>query len=111
MTILSDIPSYGGAHYETPDDLFVARDLEDADGADAYVIEAAEIAAGVIVREKRGYRFYASNARFQSLDGSMFKSPRAAQSAADLLQRATERDLATRRSRQLDGFLRDVPWS
>lgn len=111
MTVLSDIPSFGIANYETPDDLFIARDLEDVDGADAYVIEAAEIAAGVIVREKKGFRFYASNARFQSLDGSIFRSPRAAQSAADLLQRATERDLAARRRRDLAGFFRDLPWS
>lgn len=61
----------------------------------AFVIETADTAAGVIVRQPEGYRFFAADRQFTLLDGSIFKSPKAAQQAADLMQRAAARDLAT----------------
>jgi hypothetical protein len=60
----------------------------------AFVIETADIAAGVIVRQQEGYRFFAADQQFSLLDGSIFKSPKAAQRAADLMQRAAARDHA-----------------
>ena len=61
----------------------------------AFVIETADVAAGVIVRQQEGYRFFAADQQFSLLDGSIFKSPKAAQRAADLMQRAAARDHAT----------------
>jgi hypothetical protein len=110
MSILSDVPAYEPAIYETSQQNFTARDVE-AGGGDAFVIETADTAAGVIVRQRGGYRFFASNDRFQLLDGSVFKNPQAAQAAAELMQRAAVRDLAERRRSQTAGFLPDVPWS
>jgi hypothetical protein len=60
----------------------------------AFVIETADTAAGVIVRQANGYRFFAADHQFNLLDGSIFKSPKAAQQAADLMWRAAARDLA-----------------
>lgn len=112
MSILSDVPAYETAIYETSQQAFAAREVEaGGGGGDAFVIETADTAAGVIVRQRGGYRFFASNDRFQLLDGSVFKNPRAAQAAAELMQRAAARDLAERRRSQAAGFLPDVPWS
>ncbi|HEY4136633.1 MAG TPA: hypothetical protein VGO34_15625 [Alphaproteobacteria bacterium] len=113
LTILSDVPAHDPHSYETPDDpaAFVARGVDDTQANDAFVIETAEIAAGVIVRQKGGYRFFASSERFQLLDGSVFKSPKAAQDAAELMQRAAARDLASRRRSEAASFLHDLPWS
>jgi hypothetical protein len=63
----------------------------------AFVIETADTAAGVIVRQGNGYRFFAADRQFNLLDGSVFKSPKAAQQAADLMRRAAARDLAAAR--------------
>lgn len=67
------------------------------DNGIAFVIETAETAAGVIVRQSNGYRFFAADQQFQQLDGSIFKSPKAAQKAADLMRRAAQRDHADER--------------
>lgn len=61
----------------------------------AFVIETADTAAGIIVRQPDGYRFFAADQQFNLLDGSIFKSPKAAQQAADLMRRAAVRDHAT----------------
>lgn len=61
----------------------------------AFVIETADTAAGIIVRQPDGYRFFAADQQFNLLDGSIFKSPKAAQQAADLMRRAAARDHAT----------------
>ena len=58
----------------------------------AFVIEAGETAAGIVIRQQDGYRFFAADARFTLLDGSVFKTPKAAQKAAELMQRAAARD-------------------
>jgi hypothetical protein len=63
----------------------------------AFVIETAEATAGVIVRQESGFRFFAADPRFGPLDGSTFKSPRAAQKAADLMQKVVARDHAAAR--------------
>jgi hypothetical protein len=100
MTLLSDVPSFQPSH------LSAASRRDD----EAFVIEAADVAAGVIVRQQDGYRFFAANDRFQRLDGSVFKTPKAAQQAADLMQRAAARNLADKR-RAAARFLPDLPWS
>lgn len=62
----------------------VANDHEGA----AFVIETAETTAGIIVRQSDGYRFFAADKQFQSLDGSIFQSPNAAQKVAELMRKA-----------------------
>lgn len=64
---------------------------DNSEGA-AFVIETAETAAGIVVRQPDGYRFFAADAQFNLLDGSIFKSPAAAQKAADLMHKAAARD-------------------
>lgn len=57
----------------------------------AYVIEVRGETAGIIAREERGFRFYASSNRFNALEGEAFSSPRQA-------ERAVVRLLTPRRS-------------
>ena len=52
----------------------------------AYVIEVEDLSAGIVVREAGRYRFYASNERFRTLDGVMFRKPMAAWQAARTIQ-------------------------
>jgi len=40
--------------------------------SNAYVIETARRTAGIAVRERRGFRFYASDTLFRSLDNHSF---------------------------------------
>ncbi|HEU0069867.1 MAG TPA: hypothetical protein VFS04_01105 [Alphaproteobacteria bacterium] len=98
MSILSDVPA--AAPYKA---------VPQSD--EAFIIEASDVAAGVIVRQEGGYRFFAANESFQSLDGSIFKHPKAAQRAAELMQRVAARDLAEKRRAALAGFLPELPWS
>lgn len=51
----------------------------------AYVIEVDDLAAGIVVREDRRYRFYSSHARFRTLDGAIFRKPMAAWQAARVI--------------------------
>ena len=56
--------------------------------ADAYVIETAGETAGIVVREKRGVRFFAAEPAFYSLDGQTFESLNAAHRAVGSLRKA-----------------------
>jgi len=47
----------------------------------AYVIELADASAGVAVRERAGFRFYAATRAFNRLDGRLFKTVRAIEHA------------------------------
>lgn len=69
----------------------------DNDKGGAFVIETADVAAGIVVRQADGYRFFAADRQFSQLDGSIFKSPKAAQKAAELMHRAAALDHATGR--------------
>jgi hypothetical protein len=55
--------------------------------ADAFVIQSADLTAGIVVVERGGVRFYASDRNFQELDGKIFKNVRAARQAVDHLRR------------------------
>jgi hypothetical protein len=55
--------------------------------ADAFVIQSADLTAGIVVAERGGVRFYASEREFHGLDGKIFKSIRAARQAVDQLCR------------------------
>ncbi len=56
--------------------------------ADAYVIETAGETAGIVVLEKRGVRFYASEAAYYPLDGKVFDTLSAVHRAVDLIRQA-----------------------
>jgi hypothetical protein len=51
----------------------------------ALVIEAGDAPAGVIVRERGGWLFYAAADAFRPLDSRRFRSPRDAARAAERL--------------------------
>jgi hypothetical protein len=55
--------------------------------ADAFVIQTADLTAGIVVLERSGVRFYASEPAFHGLDGKLFKSIRAARQAVQQLDR------------------------
>ncbi|MGK9167074.1 hypothetical protein KXR53_12285 [Inquilinus limosus] len=53
--------------------------------SEAFTIEVAGEAVGIVVAQKRGFRFYASDSRFQHLEGQDFRSvPDAERAARDL---------------------------
>ncbi len=50
---------------------------------DAFVIETTRHTAGIAVREHQGFRFYAADALFQSLDNVQFRGLRDLRAAID----------------------------
>jgi hypothetical protein len=66
---------------------------------DNYIIEirpASEgvtVQAGLVVRDGRGFRFFAATPAFDRLEGQLFDNPKAAQRAA--LRQVTDRTQAT----------------
>ncbi len=54
--------------------------------SDNYVIEiqptGATVQAGIVVRDGRGFRFFAATHAFNPLEGHLFKNPREAERAA-----------------------------
>lgn len=53
--------------------------------SEAYLIEAAGEAAGVVVRERGGYRFFASAPQFSAIEQQLFRRTRDAARAARML--------------------------
>jgi hypothetical protein len=50
--------------------------------SDTYIIEVSSQAAGIVVRDVGGYRFFAATHRFNALEGQLFRSAREAERAA-----------------------------
>jgi hypothetical protein len=50
--------------------------------SDTYIIEVRSQAAGIVVRDKAGFRFFAANHFFHSLEGRLFRNAREAERAA-----------------------------
>ena len=50
--------------------------------SDSYIIEVSSETAGIVVRDKSGYRFFAATHDFNSLEGCYFRSAREAERAA-----------------------------
>jgi hypothetical protein len=50
--------------------------------SDTYIIEVASQAAGIVVRDPDGYRFFAATHRFNALEGQLFRNAREAERAA-----------------------------
>lgn len=53
--------------------------------SEAYVIEAAGQAAGVVIRERRGFRFFASAPQFIAIEQQVFRRAADAERAARAL--------------------------
>jgi hypothetical protein len=50
--------------------------------SDSYIIEVSSQAAGIVVRNPDGYRFFAATHRFNALEGQFFRNAREAERAA-----------------------------
>ncbi len=50
--------------------------------SDSYIIEVLSKAAGIVVRDLGGYRFFAATHRFNSMEGQLFRTAREAERAA-----------------------------
>jgi hypothetical protein len=50
--------------------------------SDTYIIEVLSKAAGIVVRDLGGYRFFAASHRFNSMEGRLFRTAREAERAA-----------------------------
>jgi len=50
--------------------------------SDSYIIEIHEEAAGIVIRDRGGFRFFSADAEFSALDGHLFRDARAAEQAA-----------------------------
>ncbi|MGJ4929936.1 hypothetical protein ACQR1I_28405 [Bradyrhizobium sp. HKCCYLS2038] len=50
--------------------------------SDTYIIEVSSQAAGIVVRDRGGFRFFAASHRFNALEGQVFRNPREAERAA-----------------------------
>jgi hypothetical protein len=59
--------------------------------SDTYIIEVSSQAAGIVVRDRGGFRFFAATQRFNALEGQVFRSAREAERAA---KRLVEGDLS-----------------
>jgi hypothetical protein len=63
--------------------------------SDTYIIETRKGAAGIVVHDRRGFRFFAATHDFNHLEGRLFGSPKDAEAAAQRhigeRQRGTER--------------------
>jgi len=49
---------------------------------DTYIIETRKGAAGIVVRDGRGFRFFAASHAFNGLEGQFFGTPKEAEAAA-----------------------------
>jgi hypothetical protein len=49
---------------------------------DTYIIETRKGAAGIVVRDGHGFRFFAATQDFYGLEGQVFGSPKEAEAAA-----------------------------
>lgn len=50
--------------------------------SDTYIIEVSNQAAGIVIRDRGGYRFFAASHRFNALEGQLFRNARDAERAA-----------------------------
>jgi hypothetical protein len=55
--------------------------------SDTYIIEVSSKAAGIVVRNPEGFRFFAASHEFNRLEGHFFRNPREAERAANRLFR------------------------
>ena len=63
--------------------------------SDCYVIEVSSQTAGIVVRDTKGYEFFAASNRFQALEGHIFRNAREAERAARRLVTGQDLQLAS----------------
>lgn len=61
---------------------------------DTYIIEVGSQPAGIVVRDREGYRFFAASNRFNRLEGQVFRNAREAERAALRLAHGDQRAAA-----------------
>jgi hypothetical protein len=59
--------------------------------SDTYIIEVSSQAAGIVVRDRGGFRFFAASHRFNALEGQVFRNAREAERAAPPPRRDSSR--------------------
>jgi hypothetical protein len=50
--------------------------------SDIFIIEVSSKAAGIVIRNPEGFRFFAASHRFNRLEGQLFRNAREAERAA-----------------------------
>jgi len=50
--------------------------------SDSYIIEVSSQAAGIVVRDAAGFRFFSASRKFNALEGRLFRSAREAERVA-----------------------------
>jgi len=55
--------------------------------SDTFIIEVSSKAAGIVVRNPGGFRFFAASHEFNRLEGQLFRNAREAERAANRLVR------------------------
>ncbi|MGY3529518.1 hypothetical protein [Bradyrhizobium sp. USDA 4452] len=63
--------------------------------SDCCVIEVSSQTAGIVVRDAKGYAFFAASQRFQALEGQIFRNAREAERAARRLVTGQDFQLAS----------------
>ncbi len=56
----------------------------------AYIIESADFSAGIVIRERAGFRFFAASEQFGRFDRRLFKTIGAAERAVGGLQASSK---------------------
>jgi hypothetical protein len=86
MTIVcSDVPRARARNFSLPARLSGRTQAikgAEAEMSDTYIIEVRSQAAGIVVRNPDGFRFFAANHRFNRLEGQLFRNAREAERAA-----------------------------
>ena len=55
--------------------------------SDSYIIEVSSQPAGIVVRNPKGFRFFAASQRFHPMEGQLFRNAREAERAAVQLEK------------------------
>jgi len=55
--------------------------------SETYIIEVSSQPAGIVVRDPKGFRFFAASQRFHQMEGQLFRNAREAERAAVRLER------------------------
>jgi hypothetical protein len=75
-------PSVGVGTFIGPASYLPALETRGWAMSDSYVIEVSSQAAGIVVRDPGGYRFFAATHRFNRMEGQLFRNAREAERAA-----------------------------
>jgi hypothetical protein len=74
----------------------------------SYIIETRNGAAGIVVRDGRGFRFFAAQCVFNCLDGHLFATPRAAEAAARDCLCGADRQPGAAKQLQAPNFIQPI---